>query len=131
MKINMRIWELSKQSGLSIDTIRYYEKRWLIKSLESKENSNNYREYDIKCVQKIEYIKIMKKLWLTLTECKNGLEQMENKTLTCEWKKEFINNKISEIDKKIYELNKIKSVFEELLDFQDENNVDKVKKLLF
>lgn len=126
----MRIWELSKATWLSNDTLRYYEKRGLIISNTWSESSNNYKNYDKKNIQNIEYIKIMKKLWLTLTECKNGLDQMENNTMTKDDKQEFINKKITEIDKKIADLQKIKWTFIELSKNNSKNNVDKVNEML-
>lgn len=41
----MRIGELSEKSGLSRDTIRFYERNGLITSTASESDSNNYREY--------------------------------------------------------------------------------------
>ena len=41
----MRIGELSEKSGVSRDTIRFYERNGLIKSATSKSATNNYREY--------------------------------------------------------------------------------------
>lgn len=126
----MRIWELSKKSLLSIDTIRYYEKRGLIKSEKSINSSNDYKNYNLDCLKRLEFIKIMKQLGLTLSECKQGLEDMDNNKMTCESKQKFINNKITEINKKISELEKIKWIFTELLTSTDKNNVKKVKKML-
>ena len=127
----MRIWELAQATGLNNDTIRYYEKRWLIKSNIWTESSNNYKDYDIKNIQNIEYIKVMKKLWLTLVECKNWLDEMENNTMTKSDKLAFISKKIIEIDKKISDLQKIRLTFIELSKSKDNDNVNTVKKMLF
>lgn len=41
----MRIGELSEKSGVSRDTIRFYERNGLITSQQSESATNNYREY--------------------------------------------------------------------------------------
>jgi len=41
----MRIGELAEKSGLSRDTIRFYERNGLIASRASKSATNNYRDY--------------------------------------------------------------------------------------
>jgi hypothetical protein len=56
---------------------------------------------------------------------------MENNTMTCDSKQKFINKKLLEINKKINELKKIKKIFIEISKSKEENNLNKVKKMLF
>jgi hypothetical protein len=56
---------------------------------------------------------------------------MENNTMTYDSKQKFINKKLLEINKKINELRKIKKIFIEISKSKEENNLNKVKKMLF
>ena len=53
----MRIGELSKRSGVSRDTIRFYERHGLLSSGESGESSNNYRSYGDDALLTLEIVK--------------------------------------------------------------------------
>ncbi|SOH94324.1 DNA-binding transcriptional regulator, MerR family [Monaibacterium marinum] len=41
----MRIGELAERSGVSRDTIRFYERNGLIRSIAGTSDTNNYRDY--------------------------------------------------------------------------------------
>jgi MerR family copper efflux transcriptional regulator len=116
----MLINELSKQTGVSIHTLRYYENLGLIKG-ETDENvkSNNYKQYDEIVVEKINWIIESKKAGLTLTEIKTLLQDWFNNKLTVSKKIELVEKKIREIDLKI---NQLKDVKKHLL--QAKNDVE-------
>lgn len=81
----MLINELSKRTGVSIHTLRFYENYGLFKGV-SNENvkSNNYKNYDESIVEKIEIIKGAKEVGFTLSEIKKLLESWYNKRLSVE-----------------------------------------------
>jgi len=62
----MKIGELSKQSGVSIDTIRYYEQRGLIP--EARRTASGYRQYSAEDVSRLKFIVQTKELGFTLEE---------------------------------------------------------------
>ena len=51
----MKIHELSKQSGIHLETIRYYEKMGLMP--EPKRLANGYRDYDEASLKQLKFIK--------------------------------------------------------------------------
>jgi DNA-binding transcriptional MerR regulator len=55
---NVKISEVSQQSGLSVDTLRYYEKIGLIPPI--NRNGNGIRDYSELDVRRIEFIKYMR-----------------------------------------------------------------------
>ena len=105
----MLINELSKRTGLSIHTLRYYENYGLFKGI-SPDNikSNNYKHYDESLVEKIELIREAKEIGFTLSEIKSLLESWYNKRLSVETKVKILNQKIAEIDMKIRQLRQVK-----------------------
>ena len=105
----MLISELSKRTGLSIHTLRYYENYGLFAG-ERDETvmTNNYKQYDESLVEKIELIKEAKEIGFTLSEIKKLLDSWFNKLLSVEVKVEILESKIREIDGKILQLKQVR-----------------------
>ena len=105
----MLIGEVSKQTGLSKDTIRYYEKSGLLKRDKKARRGNYYKEYSELDLKILFFIQLSKEYGFTLNEIKEFLLEMEKK------KNDAFNNvdlkiskKINEVDQKITGLLKIK-----------------------
>ena len=64
----MKIHELSKQSGIHLETIRYYEKMGLMP--EPKRLANGYRDYDEASLKQLKFIKTCRALDFSLAEIK-------------------------------------------------------------
>jgi len=108
----MLISELSKRTGVTTHTLRYYENYGLFKGEANKEvKTNNYKCYDESLVEKIELIIEAKEIGFTLSEIKTLLESWFNKTLSAENKVEILNTKIEEIDGKIKQLKQVRKFF--------------------
>ena len=105
----MLINELSKRTGVSIHTLRYYENLGLIKG-KTDENvkSNNYKQYDEIVAEKVNWIIEAKKVDLTLAEINTLLEDWFNNKLTSNEKIELVDKKIREIEIKINHLKNVK-----------------------
>lgn len=112
----MLINELSKRTGVSIPTLRYYENYGLFKGV-SDENvkTNNYKDYDESIVDKMELIKGAKEAGFTLSEIKKLLESWYNKRLSIDKKVEVVTNKINEIDSKIRQLKQVRKLLSECI----------------
>ena len=105
----MLINALSKLTGVSIHTLRYYENFGLFKGVsDEKVSTNNYKQYDDSLVGKIELIKEAKEIGFTLSEIKKLLDSWYNKRFSAEKKIEIIKDKINEIDTKIRQLKQVK-----------------------
>lgn len=61
----MRIGELATLTGLSRDTLRFYEKEGL---LEGRRRSNGYRDFDAAAVVWLQYVRTAQALGFTLAE---------------------------------------------------------------
>ena len=112
----MLISELSKRTGVSIATLRYYENYGLFKGVsDEKVKTNNYKDYDESVVEKIEMIVGAKEVGFTLSEIKSLLEIWYNKRMSTEKKIAVVNNKVSEIDAKIRQLKQVKKLLIEAI----------------
>ncbi len=97
----MLISELSRKTGVSKDTIRFYEKIGLLNS-SHKRGENNYRNYNDEAVSRLEFIRQGKALGFTLSEVKKAVNEWD--TLSPGDKVQITRNKIEEVDEKIGQL---------------------------
>lgn len=105
----MLINELSKRTGVSIHTLRYYENYGLISGRSDETvKSNNYKQYDEILVEKVEWIVQAKKAGFTLSEIKRSLNDWFNNKLPASKKIEIVQKKIGEVDVKIRELKQVR-----------------------
>ena len=68
----MKIAEVERQTGISKQTIRFYEKEGLIEP--GRNNENQYREYDAQDVKKLKRISLMRKLNVPISEIKEVMD---------------------------------------------------------
>ena len=68
----MKIAEVERQTGISKQTIRFYEKEGLIEP--GRNNENQYREYDVQDVKKLKRISLMRKLNVPIPEIKEVMD---------------------------------------------------------
>lgn len=107
----MLINELSKKTGITPHTIRFYEKYGLIKGRQRAEvKSNNYFHYDEETVYKLELIKDAKRVGFTLAEIKNLIEAWYNKKFTVAKKLAVLDEKLVSINEKINQLKEMKKL---------------------
>jgi MerR family transcriptional regulator, copper efflux regulator len=105
----MLISELSKRTGVSIHTLRYYENLGLIKGkTDEKVKSNNYKQYDEALVGKIKGIILAKKGGFTLAEINTLMQDWFNKKLAANKKIEIVEKKIREVHIKMNQLKDVK-----------------------
>jgi DNA-binding transcriptional MerR regulator len=100
----MLIGELAAKTGLSRDTIRFYEKQGLLLLGRKARRDNNYKEYGEEAVGRLLMIKGLKGLGFTLNETGDLLAMMEEKLATCVNVEELFSQKVALLDKKFREL---------------------------
>ena len=100
----MRTGELVKASGLSRDTLRYYEQLQLIpKPIRS---SNNYKQYPAQTLELLEFIVTAKELGFTLNEIKSTLHLFHNDNLYCDSAIRLLKDKQAQVSEQIRILQK-------------------------
>ena len=111
----MLISELSKQTGVSVHTLRFYENKGLIQGIENESvKTNNYKSYDESHIERIGIIKEAQEAGLTLSEIKTMLENWYSGNFFNEEQLHFFESKIKEIDTKIKQLKQMKKRLQEV-----------------
>jgi len=109
------IGELAKLAGISVDTLRFYEKNGLI--VPKGRSEAGYRIYDQNSVEQVKFILNAKQLGLSLDEIKELLEiRLEATQHSCAEVKAITSAKLTMIDEKIAELTKIRNALKKLND---------------
>ncbi|WP_134089036.1 MerR family transcriptional regulator [Olivibacter sp. XZL3] len=100
----MLIGELAAKSGLSRDTIRFYEKQGLITIERKQRRNNNYKEYSEEILNRLLTIKRLKNFGFTLNESAVILDMIEIREATCSNVSEMIEKKVQLLDAKILDM---------------------------
>ena len=100
----MLIGELSKRSGFSRDTIRYYEKIGLIVLPRRARRENNYKDYPEDVLHTLLAIRKYKDLGFTLEEIRELLVLQSIKVLDVSKLLKIVERKITGLDTEIEKL---------------------------
>jgi MerR family transcriptional regulator, copper efflux regulator len=103
----MLIGELAKQTGVSKDTIRFYEKLGLIVGSDWQAGTRIYKEYGPEAVERLAMIGQGKGLGFTLSEIKQLLDDWGSGALSLRDQIKVIERKIAEIVEKREKLDTI------------------------
>lgn len=105
----MLIGELSKHTGLSKDTIRFYEKTGLISASDRCAGTRLYKEYSSETIGRLHLITQCKGLGFTLSEIKQLLNEWGGGAMSTQDQVKVIEHKIEEIVEKMQQLDTIKT----------------------
>ena len=108
----MKIGELSKKSGCSIQTIRFYEKQGLFEACNRSEG--NYRIYDASSLRALRFIKQCRSLDLTILEIKQLLDTKNNPDKSCSSVNNLIHQHMVDVTHRIAELEELKLTLSEM-----------------
>ena len=98
----MRIGELAKRSGLSRDTIRFYERRGLIGSEPEQGAANNYRAYPDSTLPTLEWIGEAQAAGLSLDDFQVLMQQLDQEIGNEDFDGlAFLDAKITEVSARI------------------------------
>lgn len=100
--------ELSKRTGLSVHTIRFYERYGFIQGRRNASLTNNYFHYDEEAVAKLELVVDAKSVGFTLQEIAEILDAWYGDLYTVEQKRQILETKIGVLDARIKELRNMK-----------------------
>ncbi|MED0772220.1 MerR family transcriptional regulator [Bacillus siamensis] len=114
----MKIGELSEKTGLSVHTIRFYEKEGLLDSRHIRREENNYRNYTEKAIERLNLIKKFQGVGCSLTEVKEILQDRDSNTRTNQQVIEWIRQKIIEIERKKDEMEQMLGTLNMMLEYR-------------
>ena len=103
----MKIGQLAKVSGCSIQTIRYYEKEGLLNPPSRSEG--NFRLYDEKALKELEFVKHCRSLDIPLIDIKTLLELKNRPEESCSSINDLIAKQLDLVNQRIKELKVLKS----------------------
>jgi DNA-binding transcriptional MerR regulator len=107
----MLINELSKRTGITAHTIRFYEKSGLIKGHRKEEvKSNKYFHYGEETVEKLELIRDAKSIGFTINEISKLIDAWYDNALNLENKLSILDEKLDSIDEKIKQMKDMKKL---------------------
>jgi DNA-binding transcriptional MerR regulator len=110
----VKIGELSKSSGLSIKTIRYYEDLDLIQAV--KRTKGGFRLFEEKTtLMRLQFIKQAQRLGMSLEEIRQILEVRDRGELPCQDVKQKLEDKVAQINDQIQALEHLKNQIQSLL----------------
>lgn len=107
-----RIGELADKCNVNKETIRYYERKGLIK--ETSRTDSGYRMYSEETVKRIGFIKRMQELGFSLSEIHKLLGVVDKDEVRCADMYKFVFQKIGEVQQRIKDLKRIENVLNKL-----------------
>ena len=107
----MNIGTASDRIGLPVKTIRYYEEIGLVTPSRS---DNGYRDYSDKDVHRLRFLQRSRSLGFTIDECRQLLSLYDDKHRASADVKAMALDKVSEIDRKIAELQSLRDTLSTL-----------------
>lgn len=92
----MRIGELAERSGLSRDTIRFYERNGLITSRASQSPTNNYRDYPDDSLRLLDFFTHAREAGMSIADLRGFVEAAQG-SCAPEAARAVIRDKIEEL----------------------------------
>lgn len=110
----LKVGEVAKQAGVSLQTIHYYERRGLLPKPPRTES--NYRAYPEDAVLRVRFIKRAQELGFTLNEIKELLSLRAAPRAKCADVLGRAKAKVQEIDEKVATLQRMRRALSKLME---------------
>ncbi|MGR3741146.1 MerR family transcriptional regulator [Companilactobacillus sp. DQM5] len=94
----MNVSEASKQTGVSTDTIRYYEKEGLIPIIDRNESGN--REIDEKILRRITFAKQMRAAGMSIKALKQYIDLVDDSEDNTVRQKEILREQVAAMEER-------------------------------
>ena len=109
----MQIGAIAEATGISRDTLRFYEKRGLLRA---RRSSNGYRDYPPEAVEWLCYIRTAQSLGFSLAEIEADLPLLSAPDASAEALRGVLSAKLEEIDRRIAGLHALRGELARRLD---------------
>ena len=107
----MKVNELSKRTGINLETIRYYEKQGILP--EPKRQANGYRSYNEESVAQLIFIKNCRRLGFSLEDIKQ-LNELKFHTANHYHADKLVLKQPTLVEEKILQLQDIKAFLQSI-----------------
>ena len=101
----MRIGQVSKQAGVSIDAIRFYERHWLLAPPTRSEGG--FRLYSSDDVAALQFIRSLQTLGFSLNEIRDFVSLRTNDLRACSAVRKMLDHKLKDVHAKRIALAKL------------------------
>ena len=108
----MKIGELAKLTGCSVQTIRFYEAEKLLPS--TRRSEGNFRLYDGTSAEQLVFIKLCRSLNLSLSEIRQLLTLKRSPNAQCDDVNRMIEVHIQQVESRIRELTQLNEMLKAL-----------------
>jgi DNA-binding transcriptional MerR regulator len=109
----VRIGEVARKSGVTIDTLRFYERQKLLPP--AARGASNYREFPPVTIERLKFIRGARELGFTLAEVRDLLQVRTQPATGCEALRQRAQTKVVELEEQIRRLRRVKSALIKLL----------------
>lgn len=107
----MRIGEVAKHAGVSVDALRFYEEKGLIKP---QRTTNGYRPYPEQTIDLVRYIKLAQQLGFSLAEVGENLPQLwRGEAVSADLLAQLFAEKIAVLDERIMQMQGLRAALAE------------------
>ncbi len=113
MRDQIKIGELARRTGCSVETIRFYEKGGIL-SLPLRSAENNYRIYNQKHVEQLLFVRRCRSLDISLDEIKRLLQLRNSPQKDCTVVSDLLDIHIEQLCSRLAELEYLKQQLEAL-----------------
>ncbi|MCR9203860.1 MAG: MerR family DNA-binding protein [Halobacteriovoraceae bacterium] len=120
MNEQLTIGKLAKASNVNVETIRFYERKGILKQ---PKKQGAFRHYPEEYIARVQFIKRAQELGFTLKEAKELLELRIKDQSKCSDVLSLAEDKIHEIDKKIKDLKEMKKSLIKLADCCEDTSI--------
>ena len=108
-----RIGQVAQETGLSIDTIRFYEKQGLLRR--SPRTEGGFRLFGAKEIEALKFVRKAQELGISLHEIRELLILRAEHVPACSHVKELLEQKLTAVGQKITELQGLESALKRAL----------------
>jgi DNA-binding transcriptional MerR regulator len=98
----MRIGEIAGQAGVTVDTVRFYERVGVLPPPER--TASGYRDYRPETVERIQLTRELQRIGFTLTDAVDALAAHDAGNATCESEQWRLQAVLDRVDAKLAEL---------------------------
>jgi DNA-binding transcriptional MerR regulator len=102
----VKIGQVARQAGVSIDTVRFYERRGVLPA--PTRRPSGYREFTATAVERIKMARALQALGFTLDEVIDALHAHDEGGATCDSERWRLEAVVARIDAKMAELRQVR-----------------------
>lgn len=102
----LKIGDVARRAGITVDAVRFYERRGVLPA--PVRRASGYRQYSKATIERIRFAKSLQALGFTLDEIADVLRAVDAGVASCERERPRFETVLARIDEKIGELSAIR-----------------------